>query len=58
MRVQIVQENTRHSEVVRKLLEKVVRERSFELMAVQEPLRSALRDEGKWEGFDFLFLRG
>ena len=55
MRVQIVQVNIRHSEVVWTLLEKVVRERRIELVAVQEALLSALRDEGKWEGFDFLF---
>ena len=58
MRVQMVQVNTRHSEVVWTLLEKVVRERRIELVAVQEPPLSALRDEGKWEGFDFLFSRG
>ena len=54
----MVQVNTRHSEVVWTLLEKVVRERRIELVAVQEPPLSALRDEGKWEGFDFLFSRG
>ena len=54
----MVQVNTRLSEVVWTLLEKVVRERRIELVAVQEPPLSALRDEGKWEGFDFLFSRG
>ena len=58
MRVQMVQVNTRHSEVVWTLLEKVVRERRIELVNVLETPLSTLRDEGKWEGSNFLFSRG
>ena len=58
MTMQIVQVNIQHSEVVRALLKKVVREGWIELVATQALLVSALCDEGKWQGFEFLFSSG
>ena len=56
--LQICQINVRHSGAVWTLLERTVRERRIDIVAVQELPRTATTLQGRWAGYEFLFSQG
>ena len=54
----ICQVNVRHSRAVWTLLERTVKEKEIDIVAVQELPMVATTYEGRWDGYDFLLTKG